>query len=128
MISTALLNSDGTQVVTWDVTETVDHGSAVIADEGMRRVTRATHERRARSYTLSVRGASETEISAVRQMLDDTQHGADWLRWRHPKDDPPGDAASAPLYRLVTVTPEFERAPAGQGASVQLVLERVGII
>lgn len=128
MISTALLNSDGTQIVTWDVTDVSDAGDAVIATDGVRRGTRETHQRRARRYSMRAVGASEAEISAVQTLLQDTRDGADWLRWRHPKDDPAGDAASAPLYRLVDKTFSFEREASGQAASVTLVMERVGLV
>lgn len=98
----------------------------VIAADGPRVETRRVHEVRPRVYALPLDLVPGDELETIRVAIDESKGGALPVRWRHPVDDPPGDADDAPLYRVLNAGAAgraLTLARSAGGVSVRLDLE-----
>lgn len=111
--------------------ERLDPGAIVRTGEGGRE-TRRVHERSRRVYRFAIpvlpgSAASGGEFVTLADLIALASAGG-WVRWRHPKDDPPVSAehpiTQTPLWR-VRVEGELERKPGGAHAAVALRFEEV---
>lgn len=93
----SLIESDGTQKITWGKSGTRKDVSGTIASDGPGRSARRVHERNTRVYQMPIAQMTGGEVAVLTEMLAATK-GTGLVAWRHPTDDVPGGPTGAPLW------------------------------
>lgn len=123
----SLVDSAGKSALVFDFDVERIHQPSTVATPAGLRETRALCEVAPRRYSLPVRLATAAEITRLLAALR-AARGGGAVRWRHPKDDAPGSAATAPLYRILNPGEaglELTRTAGGGFAQCTLEMERV---